>query len=115
MKPGGISIHAVNIATGETAKGLRVTLNRLAPDRREIASGEIGANGLLDHPVARGQDVVAGTYEVLFDLGDYFQARGVLEPFLDIAPFRFVLRDPASHVHLPFKFTPFGFSLFRGA
>jgi 5-hydroxyisourate hydrolase len=30
-------------------------------------------------------------------------------------PFRFTIADAAQHYHLPFKFTPWGFSLFRGS
>ena len=36
-------------------------------------------------------------------------------PFLDLVPFRFTIADAAQHFHLPFKFTPWGFSLFRGS
>jgi len=30
-------------------------------------------------------------------------------------PFRFTVSAPDQHYHLPFKFTPWGFSLFRGS
>lgn len=112
---GGISIHAVDISTGRIATGLRVELHRLEPSPALVATGEIGSNGLLDHPSARGQGVVAGLYEVRFDLGDFFAREGREAPFLDSVPFRFQVRNVAEHYHLPFKFTPFGFSLFRGA
>lgn len=112
---GGISIHAVDIATGRVAAGLLVALHRLEPSPALVASGEIGANGLLDHASAKGEGIIAGLYEVRFSLGAYFVRTGRDTPFLDEVPFRFRVRNAAEHYHLPFKFTPYGFSLFRGA
>jgi 5-hydroxyisourate hydrolase len=34
--------------------------------------------------------------------------------FIDVAVFRFGIDAVQQHFHLPFKFTPWGFSLFRG-
>lgn len=115
MIAGGISIHAVNVAEGRAAEGLRVTLRRLEPSLALIAEGPIGANGVFDHPSAKGEGIIAGTYEVTFAIGDFLRAGGKEAPFLDVVPFRFALRQVTEHYHLPFKFTPFGFSLFRGA
>jgi 5-hydroxyisourate hydrolase len=113
---GGISLHAVDVARGVPAQGLTVALWRLAPERQLIAHGRLGANGQLDHPSVRGEGIVAGEYEVLFHVGDYLREAVGAEasPFLDVVPFRFTLRSVAQHVHLPFKFTPWGYSLFRG-
>ena len=36
-----------------------------------------------------------------------------LHHYADV-PFRFLVRNVAEHYHLPFKFTAWGFSLFRG-
>lgn len=114
-KAGGISIHAVDVSTGRVAAGLTVELHRLAPAPALVAAGAIGANGVLDHASARGEGIVAGLYEVRFDLGGFFAQAGREAPFLDQVPFRFHVRNVAEHYHLPFKFTPYGFSLFRGA
>ena len=115
MQAGGISIHAVDVAAGAPATGLMVTLHRLDSGEHEVASGMIGSNGLLDHPTAQGHGITAGAFEARFAIGDYLRARGVTKPFLDIVPFRFVLHDISQHIHLPLKFTPYGYSLFRGA
>jgi 5-hydroxyisourate hydrolase len=111
----GISIHAVDVARGCTAAGMRVTLHELGTPERLVADGVIGANGVLDHPSASGEGTGAGIYEVRFHIGDYCRAIGITEPFLEIAPFRFTVRDASQHVHLPLKFTPYGYSIYRGA
>lgn len=115
---GGISVHAVDVARGRVAEGMAVRIDRLAPDgsRRTIAEGRIGADGLLDYPVARGAGVEPGEHEVLMDIGAFLAATGSdAPPFLGTVPFRFRVFDTAQHYHLPIKFTPFGYSLYRGA
>jgi len=114
-RAGGISLHAVDIATGRVATGLVVVLRRLEPMPCTVAVGAIGVDGLLDHACARGEGIIAGVYEVEFAVQDYLAAQGRSGGFLDIVRFRFLVGDAAQHCHLPFKFTPFGFSLFRGA
>jgi 5-hydroxyisourate hydrolase len=135
---GGISVHAVDVARGRPAQGMQVDIYALthipekwepvfregcAPTqessmRKVIASGRLAASGALDHPIVSGDGVKAGTYEVVFHVGDYLRATGAptsTPPFLDLVPFRFTVADAAQHYHLPFKFTPWGFSLFRGS
>lgn len=116
-KAGGISIHAVDIARGVPAAGLQVRLRRADGDNQEIARGKCGKNGLLDHPVSQGDNVGCGLYEIEFDVAEYYRANGVSVPdpcFLEVAKFQFGIAKVEEHFHLPFKFTPWGFSLFRG-
>ena len=114
---GGISIHAVDIAGGVPAGGLGVRLWLLSDERQPIAAGTCSEGGLLQHPVSEGAGVQRGMYEVEFDVGNYYRARRVTLPdpsFLEVAVFRFGIDRVSEHFHLPFKFTPWGFSLFRG-
>ncbi len=114
---GGISIHAVDIARGIPAAGLNVRLRRIDGNAAEVASGACSDSGLLQHPAAGGAAVERGMYEVDFDVGAYYRSNGVDIPdpsFLEVAVFRFGIDNVEEHFHLPFKFTPWGFSLFRG-
>ena len=115
---GGISVHAVDVARGRPAQGMQVDIYALEAVRKMIASGKLAANGALEHPVVHGEGVKEGTYQVIFHVGDYLRATGAptsTPPFLDLVPFRFTIASAAEHYHLPFKFTPWGFSLFRGS
>ena len=118
---GGISLHAVDVARGVPAQGMRVELWALTPTRRLVAEGVLGANGQLDHPSVRGEGVAAGSHEALFHVGDYLRAQDgpgggpEASPFLEVLPFRFELRDVSQHIHLPLKFTAWGCALFRGS
>ena len=114
--PGGISIHAVDVVSGATAKGLHVRIERLdGAMRTVIAEGTIGANGLFDHPVCTGQGAGPGTYEAIFAIGAFYRAAGHDPGFLGDVPFRFSILRAQDHVHLPMKFSPWGYALFRGA
>lgn len=118
---GGISMHGVDVARGVPARGMRVELWKLDPEPVLLASGALGENGVWEDPVTRTGVIVAGSYEVRFHAGEYFEAvaeggsGGSAPGILDVVPFRFVIRDPSQHYHLPLKMTPWGYSLFRGA
>ena len=118
---GGISIHCVDVASGRLAVGLRVQVHRLGSDGlsqdEALAEGSVGSNGLLQHAALMSEAVTAGGYEVRFAVGDFYRAQGVSTSgpvFLEMVPYRFHIADPKQHYHLPFKFTAWGFSLFRG-
>lgn len=111
---GGVSIHAVDVASGRPAQGLRVEIWRLDPVRARVAEGRLGANGVLDHPVVHGLGIEASEYEVLFHLGEFYADGGDGREFLTVTPFRFRIQDAEEHFHLPLKFTRWGYSLFRG-
>jgi 5-hydroxyisourate hydrolase len=116
MNVGGLSIHCVDVANGRVAVGLGVTLYRLG-ESAPLVRGAINSKGLLDDPVLMSNAIGAGGYEVRFAVGDFYRRQGITLPtpaFLEEVPYRFHIADPTQHYHLPFKFTPWGFSLFRG-
>ena len=118
---GGLSIHCVDVANGRVATGLRVSLHRLGPDgltvEPALADGRVGAKRLLEHPALMSEAITSGGYEVRFAVGDFYRSLGQPLPspaFLETVPYRFHIADTTQHYHLPFKFTAWGFSLFRG-
>ncbi len=118
MTAGGISIHAVDVSSGRPAEGLAVRLIRLDGDiARLLAAGTCGESGLFDHPTVQGDGITEGTYVAEFDVGAYFAGKapdpGAL-PFLDTVKYHFGVANARKHYHLPFKFTAWGYSLFRG-
>jgi 5-hydroxyisourate hydrolase len=116
-RAGGISIHAVDVAHGVPAAGLAVCLRRLDPDACEIARGVCAPNGHFIHPVSEGAGVTRGVYEVTFGVSEFYRRNGIDLPepaFVEEAVFRFGIDKVSEHFHIPFKFTPWGFSLFRG-
>lgn len=111
---GGISIHCVDLTEGAAATGLFVQLSD--GDGQIRAAGHAGAKGLVE---AEGlsDPLTDGIYQADFHVKAYYQARGITlpsTPFLDVVLYRFQSHDSAFHIHLPFKFSPWGYSLFRG-
>jgi 5-hydroxyisourate hydrolase len=112
----GVSIHVVDVSRGLVAQGMRVELHAAGPSPGLVAAGDINAKGLLEH-AALAAAFEPGRYEAVFHVAAYYRAAGIAlpaEPFLDIVRYGFGIADPAQHYHLPFKLTPWGYSLFRG-
>jgi 5-hydroxyisourate hydrolase len=112
----GISIHVVDVSRGLVASGMRVEIYAIGLSRQAIAVGRINERGLLAAPELDAR-FAAGEYEALFHVAEFYRSIGVAlpaVPFLDVVTYRFGIADPDSHYHLPFKLTPWGYSLFRG-
>ena len=109
----GISIHVVDVSRGIVAAGMKIDLLR---DGQVIASGNVGAKGLLED-AALAARFAPGYYEARFHVGDWYRQQGVAlpaVPFLEAVSYRFGISDSEQHYHLPFKCTPWGYSCFRG-
>jgi 5-hydroxyisourate hydrolase len=69
----GLSVHAVDVTRGVPARGMRIEVFALAPQRRLIAEGELAASGVLEHALAK-ERLQPGAYDVVFHAGAYFTA-----------------------------------------
>jgi len=116
---GGISLHALDVASGKPAAGMSVQVVALeAGGERMLANDRLGPSGAMDHPLARGElPTPTGSYEARFQVGDWLRTQdsSLGRVFMEVAVLRFEVLDPAQHVHLPLKFTRWGLALFRGS
>jgi 5-hydroxyisourate hydrolase len=107
----------LDTAQGRPAQGLRVELFRDADGWQKIAEGVTNADGRLDAPLLEGAEFAAGSYELLFHAGAWFDAQGLALPgpkFLDVIPIRFGIAGDR-HYHVPLLLSPFGYSTYRGS
>ncbi|GLS42742.1 hydroxyisourate hydrolase [Methylobacterium brachythecii] len=114
-----LTTHVLDTAAGRPAAGLSVKLWRLVGEERTIvASVQTNADGRCDAPLLADEALQPGTYEILFDVGEYFERNGVASNFLDLVPVRFQVA-PASegpaHLHVPLLISPYGYSTYRGS
>jgi 5-hydroxyisourate hydrolase len=116
---GRLSTHVLDTVNGRPAAGVRVVLHRVGSEAREVVvETRTNADGRTDAPLMAAEAMRAGTYEMLFHVGDYFRAAGTATadpPFLDVVPVRFTVADAAGHYHVPLLVSPWSYSTYRGS
>jgi 5-hydroxyisourate hydrolase len=113
MAHSGLTLHALDTASGKPAAGLGYTVFRIAGDARTaLAAGETNSDGRCGAPMLTGGALTAGIYEVLFDVAGW---RGGESGFYDLVPIRFRVADAGLHYHIPLLISPFGYTTYRGS
>jgi 5-hydroxyisourate hydrolase len=116
---GRLSTHVLDTSAGKPAKGISWSLYRITEnDRVEIGGGITNADGRTDGALLEGDAVRIGTYELVFDVADYFTKEGVTlsdPPFLSTIPLRFAIFDADQNYHVPLLVSPYSYSTYRGS
>jgi len=113
--PGKLSTHVLDTTRGGPAAGVKIELWRFDPALALVKSVVTNADGRTDAPLLGPDEMAAGSYELLFHIGDYFTSRGVDSPFLGQVPVRFRIADSAASYHVPLVVTPWAYSTYRGS
>ncbi|CAM3617450.1 hydroxyisourate hydrolase [Deinococcus frigens] len=114
----GLSTHVLDTARGRPAQGVRVELWRIqGEERRKLTAAITNADGRTDAPLIERGSLQGGTYELTFDVADYFSDFDAAAdpPFLDVVTLRFTVGDPDAHYHVPLVMTPWSYSTYRGS
>ena len=116
---GRLTTHVLDTAAGTPAAGMHYRLYRASGDERTLLlSGQTNVDGRSDAPLLSGEALIAGRYELVFAVADYFRACGVElpePPFLDRVPLVFGIADPQGHYHVPLLVSPWSYSTYRGS
>ena len=115
---GRLTTHVLDTARGKPAAGLAISLYRDSREGPAAAGAVTNADGRCDRPLLDGDALTAGTYELVFDTGAYFDHLGLDLPqpkFLDQVVIRFGVADPEAHYHVPLLLSPYGYSTYRGS
>lgn len=110
-----ITTHVLDTSIGKPASGVPIKLEL----RNEDGSWEPRGHGVTDadgrlRDLLKDAPLSIGTYRISFDTYAYFTAQKV-EHFYPEVSIVFVVRDAASHFHVPLLLSPFGFSSYRGS
>ena len=115
---GRLTTHVLDTAQGRPADGLHLSIYAVqAGVRRLIKSTITNESGRTHEPLLDEVSFAPGTYEIVFDVGDYF-SRSPLDvpnpPFLDDVAIKFHLG--ASEIyHVPLLVSPWSYSTYRGS
>ena len=113
---GDLTTHVLDTGREGPAPGVEIRLRRLDDDTTEtIAQGTTNDDGRLDEPLLSGDEMEAGTYQLTFDVGRYYESVDSESSFLDAVPVRFVIADPDEQYHVPLLLSPGGYTTYRGS
>ena len=106
-----ISTHVLDLDSGKPAEGIEVTLN--GPGVGNSASAQTDSDGRIKQWSSDLTQEV-GEYELVFEVGAWFEARGKQNfyPRIQIA---FRVEHPDEHYHVPLLMNAYGYSTYRGS
>jgi len=106
-----ISTHILDTSIGSPAEGVSVRLQKKDGNAwKDLAHGTTNTDGR----VVFDCDRVAGTYQIVFDIEDYFKKTN-RESFFMNTPVIFKISDINRKYHVPLLLNPFGYSTYRGS
>lgn len=109
-----LSVHILDLQTGQPTAGVTVTLEQKSDDGwRQLASGVTNAQGRIAEMYPADQAMQAGDYRIMFKTGEHY-ARLKQETFFPEIPVQFHVEKTGQHYHIPLLLSPFGFSTYRG-
>lgn len=113
----GLTTHILDTARGVPAVGVAVRLYLLGDDRDLLATTMTNGDGRTDAPLLDGDALQTATYELEFDIGEYFSdlaTDAAMQAFLGTVVIRVNLRS-GEHYHVPLLATPWSYSTYRGS
>jgi len=112
----GLTTHVLDTSREGPAEGVEITLYRLDGDEREqVTAATTNHDGRVDDPLLDEDEIAAGTYELVFDVGTYYREGDSESSFLDEVPVRFMIDAPDEHYHVPLLLSPGGYTTYRGS
>ncbi len=116
-EPNPLSVHVLDLQTGQPSPGIQVDLERRveAGGWQALGSGVTDGQGRIRAlvPAAALQQWSAGEYRVVFRTGEFY-ARQKQPSFFPEIPVVIRVDSAKQHYHVPLLLSPFGFSTYRG-
>ena len=111
---GTLTTHVLDTASGRPAAGVHIELYRFdGKTPTLLAKAVTNRDGRTDKPLAEGDGFVAGTYQIVFYMGQYFGAGAA--SFVDVVPVRFHIADAGQRYHVPLLCSPWSYTTYRGS
>ena len=116
---GRLTTHVLDTALGLPGAGISVSVFRIKGNERQLLHSVVtNQHGRSDGPLLEGAAFVAGIYELVFSLAEYFAA--TLQslpnpPFVGDVVLRVGIADGSQHYHVPLLVSPWSYSTYRGS
>jgi 5-hydroxyisourate hydrolase len=109
---GRITTHVLDTASGRPGAGMKIEFSVLEGQGWKLLKTlTTNRDGRTDEPLLEGDRLRAGTYQLLFHVGEYFRQKN----FLDVVPVRFGIEDASAHYHVPLLCSPWGYTTYKGS
>ncbi len=112
-----LTTHILDTAHGGPAQNVDIRLFLIGNSRELVVSATTNDDGRTPHPLLEDERMTTGTYELEFDIGDYFRKRKVelgTPAFLDTVVIRFAVNGDEDY-HVPLLASPWSYSTYRGS
>jgi 5-hydroxyisourate hydrolase len=108
-----VTTHVLDCALGEPAAGVPVRLEHADGGHPSlVAEGITDSDGRVRD--LGPDDLLPGTYRIVFDTGSYF-ARSGRRAFYPEVAVTFLVDRSDGHYHVPLTLSPFAYSTYRGS
>lgn len=113
----GLTTHVLDTSREGPAAGVRVVLERVdsSGETEFIADGTTNEDGRVPEPLLSAEQMETGTFQLLFEVGEYYRDGASASTFLETVPVRFVIEDPEEHYHVPLLLSQGGYTTYRGS
>jgi 5-hydroxyisourate hydrolase len=115
---GKLTTHVLDTAHGHPAVGMKIVLSKIeSTGVAPIKTVFTNSDGRTDDALLEGNDLLVGTYELMFYVGDYYAKYGEAESprFLDVVPIRFGIANHDAKYHVPLLCSRWAYSTYRGS
>lgn len=114
LRPGQLTTHVLDTATGKPAKDLGIRLQiPVNGNWQTIAQGITNTDGRITDLLPAMKKLAQGNYKLVFDTGNYFASLKI-KGFYPEVEIQFIVFDD-THYHVPLLVNPFGYSTYRGS
>jgi 5-hydroxyisourate hydrolase len=113
----GLTTHVLDTSQESPGVGVEVKLQKISEsgDAETINQGTTNDDGRLDEPLLTADEIEEGTYQLIFEVGQYYDSGSSGTSFLNTVPVRFIIDDPEEHYHVPLLLSPGGYTTYRGS
>ncbi len=114
---GRLTTHVLDTANGLPAANVAIRLFSVDGERELVAAAVSNGDGRTDAALLESDAMRAGTYELEFDIGEYFSVQSGIDSetaFLQTVVIRFAV-NAVEHYHVPLLVSPWSYSTYRGS